>query len=452
MRPIVTFTDSPSSPSETVDPSRLPRPGDHDPYAVLRVPDYRCLLAVLVLSGLGGETQAVAVGWELYQRTGSATALGLTGLTHFLPVLLLSLPAGHAADHYSRKRLLLMSLAMSALASAGLAMLSLSQGPAPLIYACLVLAGSARAFSAPSQTSLLPQLVSPQLLGDAVTWNSSGWQLASITGPAPGGLALACSGQPAIAYGLAVSCALISVGLIAAVRPRQFARTEEATTTGSLLAGVRFVWRTELLLAAITLDLFAVLLGGATALLPIFAKDILHVGPAGLGWLRSAPAMGAVVMALVLAHRPPLRRAGRALLWSVAGFGATTAGFGLTQKNVVLSFVLLALTGALNNISVVVRGTLMQILTPDELRGRVAAVNSVFISSSNELGAFESGVTAAWFGPVASVVGGGVGTILVVVAVLLRWPRLRTLKSFHPMARTDTNVVLCADRAVCRGP
>jgi MFS family permease len=200
---------------------------------------------------------------------------------------------------------------------------------------------------------------------------------------------------------------------------------------------VRFVWRTELLLAAITLDLFAVLLGGATALLPIFAKDILNVGPSGLGWLRSAPALGAVVMALILAHRPPLRRAGLALLWSVAGFGVATIGFGLSHDPV-LSFVLLALTGALDNISVVVRGTLMQTLTPDVLRGRVAAVNSVFISSSNELGAFESGITAYWFGPVASVVGGGVGTILVVAAAMLRWPALLTLGQLHPTARTDT--------------
>jgi hypothetical protein len=197
-----------------------------------------------------------------------------------------------------------------------------------------------------------------------------------------------------------------------------------------LLEGVRFVWRTELLLAAITLDLFAVLLGGATALLPIYASDILHIGPAGLGWLRSAPALGAVFMALVLAHRPPLRRAGRALLWSVAGFGAATIGFGLS-RDPLLSFVLLALTGALDNVSVVVRGTLMQMLTPDALRGRVSAVNSVFISSSNELGAFESGMTAEWFGPVASVVGGGAGTILVVSAAMLRWPRLLALGSLH---------------------
>jgi predicted MFS family arabinose efflux permease len=435
MRPILTSADSRSSPPQTEDPRCLPRPGDHDPYVALRVPDYRRLLGVLVLSGIGGEAQAVAVGWELYQRTGSAIALGLTGLAHFLPVLLLSLPAGHAADHSSRKRLLLISLVMSALASAELAELSLSKGPIPLIYVCLVLTGGARAFSTPSQTSLLPELVPPHLLGNAVTWNSSGWQLASISGPALGGLALALSGLPTVAYMLAASCALASAGLIAPIQPQPLTRS---IAPRSLLAGVHFVWQTDLLLAAITLDLFAVLVGGTTALLPIFAQDILHIGPAGLGWLRSAPALGAIGMALMLAHRPPLRRPGHALVWSVAGFGATTVGFGLSQKYAVLSFVLLALTGALNNISVVVRGTLMQILTPDVLRGRVAAVNSVFINSSNELGAFESGMTAAWFGPVASVVGGGVGTILVVMAVLLRWPRLLALELSHPMAQTDT--------------
>jgi MFS family permease len=431
-----------------MEPARLPRREGHDPYAALRVPDYRRLLDVLVLSGLGGEMQAVAVGWELYQRTDSAAALGLTGLAHFLPVLLLSLPAGHAADRYSRKRILLMALGLSALASAGLAALSFGQGPIPLIYLCLALVGCARAFNAPARSSLLPQLVPPHLLGNAVTWNSSGWQLASVSGPALGGLVLAYTNQPAVAYMLAGCCALVGAGLIASVRPRPFASSADLNARGSLLAGVSFVWRTELLLAAITLDLFAVLLGGATALLPIYAKDILGVGPAWLGWLRSAPAIGAVCMALVLAHLPPLRRAGRTLLWSVAGFGAATIGFGLSGDPV-LSFVLLALTGALDNISVVVRGTLMQTLTPDVLRGRVAAVNTVFISSSNELGAFESGMTADWFGPVASVVGGGVGTILVVVAVMLRWPRLLTLGQLHPTARTDTMAgeTVTADRA-----
>jgi MFS family permease len=419
----------------------------HDPYAALRVADYRRLLGVVVLAGLGAEMQAVAVGWELYQRTGSAAALGLTGLAQFLPVLLLSLPAGHVVDRHNRKVVLLLALGLSTLASLGLATLSLLQGPVPLVYVCLALAGTGRAFSAPARTALLPQLVPARLLGNAVTWNSSGWQLASVSGPALGGLTLAVSsGQAAVAYLLTASCIVVAGILIAPVRPRTPAERDNGETTqrkaripsaGSLrdlLAGVRFVLRTDLLLAAITLDMFAVLLGGATALLPIYASDILHVGPAGLGWLRAAPALGAVLMALALAHRPPLRRAGRALLWSVAGFGLATIGFGLAE-NAILSFVLLALTGALDNISVVVRGTLVQTLTPDDLRGRVAAVNSVFIVCSNELGAFESGMTAAWFGPVISVVAGGVGTILVVLAVAFRWPQLLRLGALHSLGQ-----------------
>jgi MFS family permease len=417
------------------DEALLPSSDGHDPYAALRVPDYRRLLAVLVLVGLGGEMQAVAIGWELYERTHEPAALGYTGLAQFLPVLLLSLVAGHAADRYSRKKLLLLALALSALTSLGLAALSRLQGPVPLIYVCLTLAGVARAFSAPARSSLLPQLVPPRLLANAVAWNSSGWQVAAISGPALGGLVLAVSGRAAVAYLLAASCSVACAVLIAPVRPRPFAQLAGIVSRNSLLEGVRFVWRTELLLAAITLDLFAVLLGGATALLPIYASDILHVGPAGLGWLRSAPALGAVFMAVALAHRPPLRRAGRALLWSVAGFGAATIGFGLS-RDPFLSFALLALTGALDNISVVVRATLMQMLTPDALRGRVAAVNSVFISSSNELGAFESGITAEWFGPVLSVVGGGAGTILVVAAAMLRWPRLLELGSLHSVRET----------------
>lgn len=224
---------------------------------------------------------------------------------------------------------------------------------------------------------------------------------------------------------------LACVVLLSPVRPRYgSSRPAPARSVASLFAGVRFVWRTELLLAAITLDLFAVLLGGATALLPIYAQDILHVGAVGLGWLRAAPALGAFLMALSLAHRPPLQRPGRALLTAVAGFGAATIVFGVSG-NFWLSFAALAATGALDNVSVVVRGTLMQTLTPDEMRGRVAAVNSVFISSSNELGAFESGATAALFGPVISVVGGGVGTILVVLLVTARWPRLLGLGPLH---------------------
>jgi len=411
-------------------------PETHDAYAALRYGDYRCLLAGGVMASIGAEVQAVAVGWEIYLRTESALALGLTGLAQFLPVLLLALPAGQAADHYSRKGLLQISQGVMSLTFLGLAALSVWQGPVSLMFGCLVLSGCCRAFTMPSRSSLLPQVVPIEALANAVTWNSSGWQIANVAGPALGGLVIAQTGHPAAAYGLAAACALGCVIVLIPVHPRQIARQPVGRSLESLLAGVRFVRHSELLLAAITLDLFAVLLGGATALLPIYARDILNVGAEGLGWLRAAPAIGALLMAAVLAHRPPLKRSGRALLVAVAGFGAATVVFGLS-RNVGLSFVMLLLIGALDNISVVVRGTLMQVLTPDDMRGRVAAVNSVFISSSNQLGEFESGVTAEYFGPVISVVAGGIGTMVVVLAVMLRWPRLLALGELQ--GRSDSS-------------
>jgi MFS family permease len=402
----------------------------HDPYAALRHSDYRRLLAGSILASLGGEMQAAAVGWELYERTSSEAALGLVGLVQFLPVLLLSLPAGQAADRFSRKGLLAAAQGLMALTSLALAVLSLTQGAVLLVYLCLLLVGIGRAFGAPARWSLVPAVVPPQHLNNAVTWNSSGWQIASVAGPSLGGLAVAVTGGAALAYLIAAGCAVACAALVATIQPRETARTPEHLSLRSLLAGASFIWRTKLILATITLDLFAVLLGGATALLPVFAREILHVGPIGFGWLRAAPSLGALLMAFVLAHRRPMQKAGPALLWSVAGFGAATIVFGISS-NFVLSFAMLALTGALDNISIVVRGTLVQILTPDAMRGRVSAVNVIFIGSSNELGAFESGMTAYWFGPVISVVSGGIGTLLVVLAVRLLWPEVNRLGSLH---------------------
>jgi MFS family permease len=405
-------------------------PRAHDPYAALRSRDYRRLLLGNMLASVASEMVSVAVGWELYQRTNSAAALGFVGLAQFLPVLLLALPAGHAADRYSRKGLFLAAQVMMALASLGLAGLSFYDGPVLLVYLCLVWTGVSRAFSAPARWALVPMVVPESALGNAITWNSSGWQIASMLGPTLGGLVIAVTGDAAGAYLLAVLGSVGCAVLVAGIRPHSPPRPRESISLQSLLAGIRFVWKTRLILATITLDLFAVLLGGATALLPIYARDILDVGATGLGVLRAAPSLGALVMALILAHRPPLRHAGRTLLVSVAGFGAATIVFGLSE-NPILSFVMLALTGALDNISVVVRGTLVQILTPDSMRGRVSAVNTIFIVSSNELGAFESGITAELFGTVPSVVGGGIGTILVVLAVALRWPEVLRLGSLQ---------------------
>jgi MFS family permease len=409
----------------------------HDPYAALRHAGYRRLLSGNILARIGFEMQSVAVGWELWERTHSPTNLGLVGLVQFLPVILLSLPAGHIVDRYSRKALLLTAQGLMAAASLALAGLSYLQGPVELIYVCLLIVGISQAFGFPARWALVPMLVPHSDLANAMTWNSSGLQISTMVGPASGGLAWWASGGAVVPYLLAASCSLACVALLSGIRPQGESRATEGTSLATLLAGVRFVWTTRLILATITLDLFAVLLGGATALLPIFAsEEFLNVGPSGLGWLRTAPAIGAFVMALVIAHRPPLRHAGPAMLWSVSGFGVATIVFGLSQ-NFWLSFAMLALTGALDNVSVVVRSTLVQVLTPDHMRGRVSAVNFIFISSSNQLGAFESGITAAWFGPVPSVVAGGVGTVLVVLAVILKWPEVLRLGSLHRTEEMD---------------
>jgi MFS family permease len=406
----------------------------HEPYAPFRVADFRYYMLAGMISTVGFQMQGVAVGWELYERTGSAMDLGLVGLVQFVPLLLLALPAGHAADRYSRKTILLVAQGLLLTAAAGLALLSYGRGPVWLMYLCLLLAGIAQAVNRPARWSYLPQLVPGALLPSAVAWNTSGWQTAAVAGPAVGGLLIAVTRGATWVYLVDVACCLNVIILLGMIRAQPKPRVAEPVTYRSLVAGFEFVRKTDLILAAITLDMFAVLLGGAMALLPIFARDILHVGPTGLGWLRAAPSIGAMMMALVQAHRPPLRRSGQTLLWAVAGFGVATIVFGLS-RNAYLSFAMLLLTGALDNISVVVRTTLVQTLTPDAMRGRVSAVNGLFIGSSNELGGFESGVTAQLFGPVISVVGGGIGTILVVLAAAWTWPRLRQLGAIHEVGR-----------------
>jgi MFS family permease len=406
-----------------VNESRLPNQENHDRYEALRAPGYRPYLLGGFVASIGAEVQAAAIGWELYNRTESALALGFTGLTQFLPVFLFALPAGQTSDHFNRRKIFQCAQLVAASASLLLAWLSFTEGPIPLIFACLFMSGIGRAFSAPARTSLLAQIVPHSAIPNAVTWNSSSWQLANAAGPALGGLILAVASYTAVAYLTSAACALTCVSLLFLVHPQRATATPPARTLSTLLAGVRFVFGNNLLLAAISLDLFAVLLGGATSLLPIYAKDILHVDSVGFGFLRAAPALGAVIMAFALAHRRPMHRPGVALLLAVAGFGCATIIFGLSTS-LPLSFLMLLLTGALDNISVVVRGTLMQVLTPDNMRGRVSAVNSLFISSSNELGAYESGQVAAWFGPLISVVSGGIGTIVVVAITAILCPRL----------------------------
>jgi MFS family permease len=403
---------------------------DHDPYAALRHRDYRRLLLGSVLASIANTLQAAALYWEVYQRTGDAGAIGFIGLVQFVPVLLLSLPAGHAVDRYSRRLILAGSQVVMVAACLGLAAISYFQAPVPLIYVCVLAVGFAQSFSAPARWSLVPLVVPARDIANAMTWNSGGWQIASIAGPALAGGIISATDQAAPAYLVPVACSLAFACLAISIRPVTVPRPHEELSLKSLLAGIHFIHKNKVILATITLDLFAVLFGGATALIAVYAEDILHVGPAGYGWLRASPALGALIMAVAMAHRRPLRRAGRTLLWAVTGFGAATIVFGLS-RDFALSFAMLALTGALDNISMVVRGTLVQTLTPDAMRGRVSAVNAIFIGSSNQLGDFESGITARYFGPVISVVAGGVGTILVVLTVMAAWPQVIRLGPLH---------------------
>jgi MFS family permease len=284
--------------------------------------------------------------------------------------------------------------------------------------------GLARTFKDPASSTLVAHAVPPDAFTNAATWSSGAWQLATVVGPALGGLVIGINHSATLVYALNAVAATLYFVLIAATRIRMPVKEREPFSIGSLAAGAAFVWKTKVILAAITLDLFAVLVGGVTALLPIFAKDILGVGPEGLGWLRAAPAAGAIIAAAIIAARPPFEKAGKTLLWSVAGFGAATIVFGLSHS-FLLSVAMLALLGGLDQISVVIRATLMLVQTPDALRGRVAAVQNIFVGASNELGEFESGLAAALFGPIVAVVAGGIGTLLVVALAALIWPEVR---------------------------
>jgi MFS family permease len=399
----------------------------HDPYAALRLRDYRYLFAGRFIITLGEQMLDVALGWELYLRTHDAKFLGFVGLALIVPVVLFSLPAGQLVDRTDRRRTLMLAQGFVALCAAGLAVLSFTQGQLPLYYVCIFFLGTGMAFTVPASTALLAQVVPDETFTNAATWNSSSWQLAAVIGPALGGALIAVITVTYPIYALYAVAGLLNVALLARVRPLRPAPPREKASWRSLFAGVRFLGETQVLLGAITLDLFAVLLGGATTLLPIFAVDILHVGARGLGVFRAAPSVGAVCMAFLVAHRPPFERAGRALILAVVGFGVATIIFGLSTW-FPLTLAMLVALGALDNISVVIRSTLVLTRTPQAMLGRISAVNSIFVGASNELGGFESGMTAAAFGPVLSVVGGGIGTILVVLGVAALFPELRRLK------------------------
>jgi MFS family permease len=399
-------------------------PRQHDSYAALRLPAFRLYFAGNTIVVLGWQMQKVAVGWEVYELTNSALHLGYVGLVQFLPLVALVVLAGHVTDTYNRKHVLMAALGLNALADAGLAWNSAALGSVGTTYACLFLTGVARSFQNPSRAAFLPRIVPREVFPNAVTWNSSGFELSTMAGPALGGFVIWYFQSPALVYALNGCAALAFMALVAGIRYHHVVQEKARVTVDSLLAGFRYIRANQVVLGSITLDMFGVLLGGATALMPIYARDILAVGSLGLGWLMAAPAIGAFSMAMFQAHRPPFRRAGRTLIAAVAGFGTVTILFGLSES-FALSMGMLYLLGACDNISVVIRQTLVQLLTPDEMRGRVSAINFLFIGTSNELGGFESGMVAGFFGPVASVVSGGLGTLLVVAAVAAWMPKLR---------------------------
>ena len=408
----------------------LPVPSSerHDPYAALRVPAYRRYLTGSLLVQVGTAGQGVAVGWEVYTRTGDPLSLAAVGAAAALPMLLLTLPAGVMADRIDRRKIMLFGMFGTTLTSVGLAALSWAGAAVGWTYLMLLLDSAFLRAAGPARSALLPMLVPRDLFENAVKWRTSGFDVAGAVGPAVGGFLVAVSVPGAYLVSAASTALFMIVVATLDVDARPPKSAARRGMLSELAEGVSFVWRRKLLLGAISLDLFAVLLGGAVYLLPIYAADILKVGETGLGWLRSAPAAGALVTAITLAYLPPIRRAGLTLLAAVAGFGLATVVFGLSTS-FWLSMAMLFLTGVFDNVSVVIRHTLVQLATPEHMRGRVSAVSSVFIGSSNELGGVESGVVASLFGPVFSVVSGGVGTLVVVAAWAGLFPRLRDLRT-----------------------
>jgi MFS family permease len=374
--------------------------------------------------------QTAAVGWQIYERLGSMIALGYVGLVQIIPVLFLALPAGHVADRFNRKIIIMLGLGLFLACSLGLAVLSWADGPPLLIYAFLFMLAVARSFTMPAMGAILPTVIPRAMWANAATWNSSLFELTGMIGPAVAGLLIAATKGATAVFIFAAACSALAIILFSFLKPTQHIAPKKAARWHDVLGGLRFVFKTRLMLAASSLDLFAVLLGGATALLPVVAKEVLEVGPEGFGWLRAAPAFGAAAMALVTVHMRPWKNAGRVLCWAFVGFGAAIIVFGLS-RNYWLSLTMLVLTGVFDNLNVVIRQTLVQYITPDEMRGRVSSVNFIFIGCSNELGAFRAGAMAQWIGAVPAILFGGVGTIAVVLAVMRFSPHLRRLGRLH---------------------
>src|SRR5256714_2030072 len=394
---------------------------------------------MFVVAGL--EMLSVAVGWQVYEITRRPLDLGYVGLAQFLPNVFLFLIAGHAADRFSRKSILLVCNLAFALCCALLIAITLRNlHDVKPIYAVLVLLGIVRSFNSPAGRALLPLLVPVEVFPNAVAWNATMFQGATILGPALGGLLYAVFGGPAGVYGVSVVACGIATLALARMRLRTSVRAKEQFTVRTVLAGLHYIWTHKLILGAISLDLFAVLLGGAVALLPVYAREILRTGPWGLGLLRASPGVGAAVMAILLAYRPLRSRVGKIMLFCVAGFGLFTIIFGISHS-LILSLISLVLVGASDMVSVVVRGTLVQIATPDAVRGRVNAVDMIFIGASNELGEFESGVTPHLLGTIPAVILGGAGTLIVVGLWAWLVPDLRNANQLTLMQEKPSKAI-----------
>jgi MFS family permease len=393
--------------------------------AAFRYPNFRLFQAARFLMVAGLEMQSVAVGWQIYEITRRPLDLGLVGLAQFLPGLLLFLLGGHVADHFDRRHVLLVCYSSFALCSLSLLTITLRglHGVAP-VYMVLVAMGFVRVFNGPAGQAFAPLLVPSEVFPNAAAWGSSIFNAATIFGPVIGGVLYALRGNPVAVYVTAATALAASVLLMMAIRIKGVQQLSHGRDWNTVLAGFQYVWRNKLIFGTTTLDLFAVLLGGAVALLPVFAREILNAGPRGLGLLRASPGIGAGLMAIVIAYIPLRRRAGIKMLCCVAAFGAATIVFGLS-RNLYLSMFALFIVGSTDMVSVIVRSTVVQLATPDEMRGRVSAVNMLFIGASNEFGQFESGLTAQWMGAVPAVVAGGVGTIVVVALWSWLFPALR---------------------------
>ncbi len=431
----------------------------HDPYGAWRNSAYRYFSLGWLALTMAGQIETVAVGIHIYTQTQTVMALGWMGLVKALPVILLSIAGGQLADRFNRQKLIVLTQGICAMASGGLLVLAWVEAPVTWFYTCLLMSSIGQALGAPARAALLPQLVPVQVFSNAMAWNTSLYRVGTMLGPVLGGLLLGRHDYTPPA--LALAFLLRSGGLMAIGRLKLQVQVRKVVDSSwrSMLEGIQFVRNNKVILATITLDMFAMMVGGATYLLPVFSQDVLHVGGLGLGFLRAAEALGAIVTAMAIAHLPPIRNAGRAMLWAVALFGASTIMFGISQW-FWLSMVAMFLIGASDNISVIVRHTLVQVLTPDHMRGRVSAVNSIFIVASDDVGGFESGASARAFdlmasglgwaapglssriaGVVGSVVFGGVGAVVAVVGCARRWPEVLQLGSLRELKPTETITV-----------